>query len=233
MDREQIEATQPFVSPPVPEITWQSVTGALLISTLVAGSYPYVVLKLGMGPNVSVVSAFLGAIFLNFTAFKTRGRNQFSTNIIQTAGTSAASTAFMCVVAAAFGYLDKNETVDVHMQISPWQMFTWLTCSGMIGVVFTVLFRRHFLDDSKMIFADGVAAAQTIQVIDAAAETNDVYPEEARQKIRALGYAALASAAVDWLRESMALLPTLYLSQPYRAGVEWNFLTLAPDCSSD
>ena len=42
-DREQIEAVQPFASPPVPEVTWQSVTGALLISTLVAGSYPYVV----------------------------------------------------------------------------------------------------------------------------------------------------------------------------------------------
>jgi uncharacterized oligopeptide transporter (OPT) family protein len=134
-DLEGLEAPQ-FVAPPVPEITWQSVAGAFLVSSLVAGSYPYVVLKLGMGPNISVVSAFLGAIFLNLTAFQTRGHNRFANNIIQTAGTSAASTAFMCVVAAAFDYLDRNETVDVHMQIGKWQMFTWLTCSGMIGVVF-------------------------------------------------------------------------------------------------
>jgi hypothetical protein len=60
-DLEGLEAPQ-FVAPPVPEITWQSVIGAFLVSSLVAGSYPYVVLKLGMGPNVSVVSAFLGAI---------------------------------------------------------------------------------------------------------------------------------------------------------------------------
>ena len=191
------------------------------------------VLKLGMGPNISVVSAFLGAIFLNFAAFKTRGHNRFSNNIIQTAGTSAASTAFMCVVAAAFGYLDKNETVDVHMQISPWQMFTWLTCSGMIGVVFTVLFRRHFVDDPKMIFADGVAAAQTIQVIDAAAETNDVYPEEARQRSvpsdtlhwrppQSIGYARAWRFYPHFIFRS--------LTAPGWSGI---FLTLAPDCSSD
>jgi OPT family oligopeptide transporter len=201
----------------VREITWQSVTGALLISSVVAASYPYVVLKLGMGPNVSVVSAVLGAVFLNITAFKTRGRNRHLNNVIQTAGTSASSTAFMCVIAAAFGYLDRNETAAIHVHISPWAMFSWLTCSGAIGVVFTVLFRRHFLDDPQMVFADGVAAAETIEVLDSD-------PHVAREKIRALGLAALVSAAVDWLREGMALLPTLYFSLPYRAGIEWGLL---------
>ena len=209
-------AAQAFTRPPL-EITWQSVTGAFLISSLVAGSYPYVVLKLGMGPNVSVVSAFLGAIFLNLTAFKTRGQNRYLNNIIQTAGTSASSTAFMCVIAAAFDYLARNETAGIRVHISPWHMFTWLTCSGMIGVVFTVLFRRHFLDDPKMIFADGVAAAETIQVLNSD-------PKQASQTVRAMGWAAVASAAVDWLREGLSLLPTLYFSTSYRAGIEWGLL---------
>src|ERR1043165_8902798 len=124
---EAVEASHGPEVAPVPELTWQSVTGAFLIASLVAGSYPYVVLKLGMGPNISVVSAFLGAIYLNLTARKPQGRNRFLNNIIQTAGTSSASTAFMCVVAAAFGYLDKNETIAIHMRITPWAMFTWLT----------------------------------------------------------------------------------------------------------
>jgi OPT family oligopeptide transporter len=213
----ELKSVLPAKGAGVREITWQSVTGAFLISSLVAASYPYVVLKLGMGPNVSVVSAVLGAIFLNITAFRTHGRNRHLNNIIQTAGTSASSTAFMCVIAAAFGYLDRNETADIHVHISAWAMFTWLTCSGVIGVVFTVLFRRHFLDDPKMVFADGVAAAETIEVLDSD-------PHAAREKIRALGLAALASSAVDWLREGMALLPTLYFSAPYRAGIEWGLL---------
>src|SRR5882724_6842326 len=96
-------------SPPKRELTWQSVTGAFVVSSLVAGSTPYVVLKLGMGTNTSVVAAFLGAIFLNLTAWKTRGHNRLLNNVIQTAGSSAAGTAFMCVIAAAFGFLDQNE----------------------------------------------------------------------------------------------------------------------------
>jgi OPT family oligopeptide transporter len=207
------------LAPPPLEITWQSVAGAFLISALVAGSYPYVVLKLGMGPNVSVVSAFLGALFLNLTAFKTRGRNRYLNNIIQTAGTSASSTAFMCVVAAAFDYLARNETAGIRLSISGWHMFTWLTCSGMIGVVFTVLFRRHFLEDPKMIFADGVAAAETIRVLDSPGG-------RASRTVRAMGWAGLASAVVDWLREGLSLLPTLYFSAPYRAGIEWGLLNV-------
>ncbi len=214
-----IEPTEKADAPPLRELTWQSVVGACLVSSVVAGSYPYIVLKLGYGPNASVVSAFLGAVFLNLTAYKTKGRNRFLNNIIQTAGTSAASTAFMCVVAAAFGYLDRNDTVTMHLRIAPWPMFAWLTCSGMIGVVFTVLFRMYFLSDPKMIFASGVAAAETIEVLDS-------HWQEARQKIRLLALAAFASAGVNWLREAMALLPTLYLAKPYRMGFEWSFLSI-------
>src|SRR5512138_3879196 len=87
-------------------------------------------------------------------------------NIIQSAATSAVSTAFMCVVAAAFGYLAMNESVDVHLTITPWQMFTWLCCSGAIGVFMSAMFRKYFVDDPEMIFADGVAAAETINVLD-------------------------------------------------------------------
>lgn len=214
------------------ELTWQSITGAFLVSSIVSGSFPYVVLKLGMGPNISVVSAFLGAIFLNVTAWKTRGSNRLLNNVIQTAGTSAASTAFMCVVAAAFGFLDQNEVARTHIQmratdhieIKPWDMFTWLTCSGMIGVVFTALFRRHFLDDPKMIFADGVAAAETVVVLDSGAGMQG--------KVRALGVATLASAAVDWFRDGLwKLLPPAWFfgsksAESLQAGIEPGLLTI-------
>jgi len=36
--------------------------------------------------------------------------------------------------------------------------------AGGIGVLFTVIFRRHFLDDPKLVFADGVAAASKVNV---------------------------------------------------------------------
>jgi len=145
----------------LPELTWQAVVGAFVVSSLVALSYPYIVLKLGLGFNASLLSAFLGALFLHAAAARMRGSNRLMNNVIQTAGTSATSTAFMCVV-AAFGYLGQNQSGDVKVTITPLHMFLWLICSGAIGVLLIPVFRRYFLDDPDMVFADGVAAAETI-----------------------------------------------------------------------
>lgn len=199
-----------------PEITWQSIVGAILISTLISMAYPYIVLKLGQGPNISVLAAFLGALFLSATARRTRGQNAFQNNIIQSAATSAASTAFMCIVAAAFGYLEMNESVDLKLVITPWEMFTWLSCSGAIGVLVTVVFRRYFVDDPQMIFADGVAAAETIIVLD----------HGAGNRMKVLGSGAAVGVVVAFLRDGLGRLPTLGLAMRYSVGLEWSVLSL-------
>src|SRR5260370_24191689 len=221
------------------ELTWQAVVIAVIVAALVSASYPYVLLKLGIGPNVSVVSAFLGAVGLLILGRKTHGQNRLMNNIVQTAGTSAAMTAFMCVIAAAVDLANHNPVVqnklnNIHKS-EPWPMFFWLTCAGGIGVLFTVIFRRHFLDDPKLIFADGVAAAETIVVLDSPGP-------EARDKLGALGFSALASAVVYLFREgfamfqskwaylkSLEIIPDFYpvaTYQSYRVGVEWNLLII-------
>jgi uncharacterized oligopeptide transporter (OPT) family protein len=221
------------------ELTWQAVVIAVIVAALVSASYPYVLLKLGIGPNVSVVSAFLGAVGLLILARGTHGQNRLMNNIVQTAGTSAAMTAFMCVIAAAVDLANQNPVVkdklnDIHT-IEPWPMFWWLTCAGGIGVLFTVIFRRHFLDDSKLVFADGVAAAETIVVLDSPGR-------EGHDKLAALGLSSLASAVVYLFREGFGMfkdkvallghlefLPDWYPRsglQPYRVGVEWNLLSI-------
>jgi uncharacterized oligopeptide transporter (OPT) family protein len=209
------------------ELTWQAIVSAIVVSALVAASYPYVVLKLGLGPNVSVVSAFLGALMLLALAPKTHGQNRWMNNIVQTAGTSAAQTAFMCVIAAAVEMAATNpamnsEKMDHVTKLEPWPMFWWLCCAGGIGVLFMVLFRRHFIDDPKMIFADGVAAAETIVVLDSKGP-------EAGSKLRMLGLTALASGVLDYLREGLDLIGNWYPVRSfgsYLVGIEWSFLTL-------
>jgi uncharacterized oligopeptide transporter (OPT) family protein len=199
-----------------PEITWQSIVGAIFVSTVISMAYPYIVLKLGMGPNVSVLAAFLGALFLSVTARRTRGQNAFQNNIIQSAATSAASTAFMCIVAAAFGYLEMNESVDLKLVITPWEMFTWLSCSGAIGVLVTVVFRRYFVDDPEMIFADGVAAAETIIVLD----------HGAGNRLKVLGSGAGIGVIVAFLRDGLNKLATLGFAMRYSVGFEWSVLSI-------
>jgi uncharacterized oligopeptide transporter (OPT) family protein len=208
------------------ELTWQAVSIALVVAVLVSASYPYVILKLGWGPNVSVVSALLGAGLLMALTRNKHGRNRLMINVVQTAGTSAGMTAFMAVIAAAVDLAVRNPAAASRLNgithIEPWPMFFWLTSAGGIGVLFTVLFRRHFLDDKQMIFADGVAVAETIRVLDSV-------DGQAAPKLRMLGLSAALSAAVDWLRVGWERLPDLFFSpllKSYKVGIEWNLLSV-------
>ncbi|HZU36116.1 MAG TPA: OPT/YSL family transporter, partial [Gemmataceae bacterium] len=245
----EVQVQQTQQAPPVlPEVTWQALVCAFFVSAIVAGCYPYIVLKLGIGPNVSVVSAFLGAVMLLAISRQTRGRNRLMNNIIQTAGTSAAQTAFMCVIAAAVDLVHLNPVVQSQLNgltgIAPWPMFFWLTCAGGIGVLFTVFFRRHFLSDPKMVFADGIAAAETIIVLDSPGR-------ESRDKLWTLGLCSLASAVVNFFHDGAELVLHMIKNGPkwatealtragdwfgtlwpyagaqgYLVGFGWSFLTI-------
>jgi uncharacterized oligopeptide transporter (OPT) family protein len=209
------------------ELTWQSVLCAIIVSALVSASYPYVILKLGLGPNVSVVSAFLGALLLLALAPKTHGQNRWMNNIIQTAGTSASSTAFMCVIAAAVEMAHKtpgmtDEKLNGITSIAPWPMFWWLFFAGCLGVLAMVLFRRHFIDDPKLIFADGVAAAETVVVLDNRGP-------EAGRKMAVLGLATLISAVVNFCHDILKWIPTYFPTSRfavYRVGLEPSLLAV-------
>ena len=54
----------PEKSARIREITPRSVIVGLLVALVIGASYPYVVLKFGFGPNISVVSAFFGFMAL-------------------------------------------------------------------------------------------------------------------------------------------------------------------------
>src|SRR5512142_3070165 len=89
---------RPVPSEPRRELTLRAVLAALVVAALMGASYPYVVLKLGYGPNISVVSAFFGYIILSVVGAVTGARGaRWENTLIQTAGTSASQAGFMCV----------------------------------------------------------------------------------------------------------------------------------------
>ena len=84
------------------ELTPRAIVCGIVVAAVMGASYPYIVLKLGFGPNVSVVAAFFGYLALGIVF---QDYNRWENNIVQTAGTAAAQTAFMCVLLAAFDML--------------------------------------------------------------------------------------------------------------------------------
>ncbi len=170
------------------EFTLRAVIAGVLVAALMGASYPYVVLKLGFGPNVSVVAAFLGYLSLGIVF---RNYTRWENNIVETAGTAAAQTAFMCVILAAFDFVAQNPKLHYSYSPRPLYSFLWLTCAAVLGLLLAVPLRRHYVVEEQLTYADGVAAAETIMVLDARGKA-------ARAGALALGLGLVASAGV-WL----------------------------------
>src|SRR5258707_15729308 len=109
----------PATGQPGPELTVRSIAVGLVVAAVIGSAYPYCVLKLGFGPNLSVVSAFLGFIAL-VLILRAAGTNARENNIVQTMGTSAGQTAFMCVWLAAFDMLNQKGLLKPPSHVSTW-----------------------------------------------------------------------------------------------------------------
>jgi uncharacterized oligopeptide transporter (OPT) family protein len=183
------------------EITIQSILAAMIVAAIMGLSYPYMVLKLGFGPNVSIVSAFFGFVILSVIARKSYDRWQ--NNIVQTAGTSAAQTAFMCIMLASFDMLRESKIVQFDLAPTPEQTFIWLSVAALLGTLLAVPLRKHFVVDENLPYPDGTAAAETLKVLDPPRDTGkgDIRWIQARRAAIVLGIGLVLSAALMLFRE--------------------------------
>jgi uncharacterized oligopeptide transporter (OPT) family protein len=217
------------------EFSPRAIFCGLLVAGVMGVSYPYVVLKLGFGPNVSVVAAILGYVALGLVFTKLvalvglphRPYNRWENNIVETAGTAAAQTAFMCVLLAAFDMLAQSKAVDFRITLTPLESFTWLTTAGLLGVFLAVPLRRHYVVDEKLPYADGMAAGQTLLVCDSAGPTAARAACALVAGIVASGFlmALTEDSHVFGLVDSTYLIGTAVM-QTTRFGVEWSLLAV-------
>lgn len=221
------KSAAPAPAGPRKEFTARAVIASLVIAAVVGASYPYIVLKLGFGPNISVVAAFLGFLSLGLVC---RDFSRWENNIIQSAGTAAGQTAFLCVIMAAFDMLRMDPSLGFSFQLTPLQTFLWLSSAGLLGVLLSVPMRRHFVVDEKLPYPDGVAAGETILVLDERGQGS-------RTATRAMGWGSVASAVVMTLREDTRLLREAWYRIPEMLpfgslgahmgmGISWSLLSL-------
>ncbi len=219
----ELDLSQAKVRPPgAREFTLRGVIVALLVAAVIGAAYPYVVLKLGFGPNIAVVSAFFG--WLALAAFSKGGALRWESNLAQAAGTVAGQTAFMCVVLAAFDILILDKEIGPEHSFTRWQTFAWLTSAGLLGVFMAVPMRRHFIVDEKLPFADGLAAGETLIVLDSRGA-------QAALAIRSMLTGLISSALVtlaymrEWISEVQVIGVNAY-SKVTGVGMSWGLLTI-------
>lgn len=212
---------------PARELTVRAVVVSFFVAVLMGGSYPLMVLKLGFGPNISVVSAFFGYLMLSGIGFFTASRaSKLENNLVQTAGTTAGQAGFMCVLLAAFDMLNAKAGLGFDIHLSVLQTFAWLTVAGLLGVLLAVPLRRHFIDEENLPFADGLATGETLKVLED--------PAKAKSRTRALGIGMLLSAVQTWLQTGfpakLRILPEATFfgagGKALKLGMSWSLLSL-------
>ncbi len=184
------------------EFTPRSIAVGLMVALIMGASYPYMVLKFGFGPNISVVSAFFGFVALGLFS---KSYNRWENNVVQTAGTSAGQVAFLCWLLAAFDLLaaEPGSGFDVHL--TRFQTWAWLSASGLLGVFLAVPLRKHFIDDENLPFPDGIAAGETLIALDA-------HGPQARKSAFAMMGALVGSGllflatTLQWIRDAIPLV---------------------------
>src|SRR3989442_3313266 len=205
-----------------PELTVRAIAVGLVVAAIIGSAYPYIVLKLGFGPNLSVVSAFFGFIAL-VLILRAAGTNARENNIVQTMGTSAGQTAFMAVLLAAFDMLNARGTFNPPIHLNTLQIFFWLCSASLLGILLAVPMRRHYIDEENLTYADGLAAGETIKVL-----------HEGREKgasagpVKALALGSLASGALMFVTSFVKWIPDTWFlpgMQPMNIGFNWSLLS--------
>jgi uncharacterized oligopeptide transporter (OPT) family protein len=207
---------------PGPELTLRSILVGLIVAAIIGSAYPYCVLKLGFGPNLSVVSAFFGFIAL-VLILRAAGTNARENNIVQTMGTSAGQTAFMCVLLAAFDLLNGKQVLNPPIHLGTFQIFFWLCSASLLGILLAVPMRRHYIDEENLTYADGMAAGETIKVLHEGKDKG-----ASAKPVKALAFGGLASGLLMVLTSFLKLFPDTWLlpgMQPMNIGFNWSLLS--------
>jgi uncharacterized oligopeptide transporter (OPT) family protein len=192
------------------EITVRVVIAGVIVAVIMGAAYPYMVLKLGFGPNVSVVAAFFGFLLLQlFELFGRSHYNRWQNNLVEAAGTSGAQTAFMCVLLGAFDMLNHRTNGALGITLTPLMSFLWLTTACTLGVLLAVPLRRHFIVDEKLPYPDGTAAAETVIVLDPPREAPPEIKRKALRAFKAVMWGVGLSALLMIFRDDAKLVPHL------------------------
>src|SRR5262249_17399243 len=134
---------------------------------------------------------------------------------------------------AAFDLLRLDPTTGFSFQLQPFQAFLWLTTAGILGVLLSVPMRQHFVVDEQLTFADGVAAAETLILLDSRGP-------ESRGAAMTMAVGGILSGIGFALREDARLIKAAWYRIPemlplgstgakMNVGVSWSLLSIGSD----
>ncbi|HEY1631632.1 MAG TPA: oligopeptide transporter, OPT family [Rhizomicrobium sp.] len=167
----------------VKEITIRGLILGVLITIVFTAANVYLGLKVGLTFATSIPAAVISMAVLS--AFK--NSSILENNIVQTVASAAGTLSAIIFVLP--GLLIVGWWADFPF----WTSFWICASGGILGVLFTIPLRRAMVTNSDLPYPEGVAAAEVLEVGEAARASSS---RESREGLRAVIYGALASAGL-------------------------------------
>ncbi len=179
------------------QLTIRAILTGCVIGGVMSISNLYVGLKIGWGLGVAITAAVLA--FSLFTVlervFKLEHFTLLENNTMQTAASAAGYMSSAGLVSAIPAlYLVSKTKLELG------QIIIWVAAISLLGIVAAIPVKRKLINQERLRFPSGVAAAETLTSLHAEGS-------EGTAKGRALGIGGLIGGTVAWLREGMHWLP--------------------------
>ena len=146
----------------VPQLTWRAVITGGILGMLMASANLYTTLKIGWSFGVAITSCVLSYVLWNALRFLTGGRMKplsiLENNCMQSTA-SAAGYSTGATIGTAFGAL---LLLEGHHQ-AWWVVASFTLATGALGVFLAVPMKRQMINQEKLPFPSGVAAAATLK----------------------------------------------------------------------
>ncbi len=165
------------------ELTLRGVILGTLITLVFTAANVYLGLKVGLTFATSIPAAVISMAVLSLFKDSTILEN----NIVQTVASAAGTLSAIIFV------LPGLLIVGWWVEFPFWQSFLICASGGILGVLFTIPLRRAMVVNTDLPYPEGVAAAEVLEVGDAA---RGAATQESREGLLAVVYGAIASAGL-------------------------------------
>jgi len=203
-----------------PQLTLRAVVLGSLLGFLLAFTNLYVGLKTGWGLGVAITACIVSFSLWNLCLRVGLARSPLSileSNCMQSTASAAGYSTGSTMVSATPALLLLSVTAtNPHGTHLPWPVLAgWTFFLALLGVALAIPMKRNMINQEKLRFPSGIAAAVTLQSLYS-------HGREAAAKGKALLYAALVAA-----------LPPIIMDVPFRKPASGRrYAGLVPDTSS-
>lgn len=175
---------------------WRTLLLGSLLCIVAAASMPYASLKLGMGVDLGFAGMFLAAALLGRRLRGSALANEL--NVIQAMIGAVGGVGFMCVILAAFFYIQVVFERDIGFNLAWWQIALWVLVSANLGIFMGAIPRRMILNDKTLPWPTGEAVRSVAETLSDPRATDDV-----RKRRKVLTVTTMVAGFFSFLKDGL------------------------------